>query len=70
MSFLIFIPARSGSTRLKNKNIKIINNKPLIKYTIDIVKKSKLFDKIVVSSDNLKILKIAKKSIQKNLNLH
>ena len=57
MSFLIFIPARSGSTRLKNKNIKIINNKPLIKYTIDIVKKLNIKD-ILFSTDSAKIKKI------------
>ena len=61
MSFLIFIPARSGSTRLKNKNIKIINNKPLIKHTIDFSKKLNIND-IFISTDSLKVKKICEKS--------
>ena len=56
------IPARGGSKRIPNKNIKKFYGKPIINYTIDNVKRSKLFDKIVVSSDNLKILKIAKQN--------
>jgi CMP-N-acetylneuraminic acid synthetase len=41
------IPARSGSVRVKNKNIKLINGHPLIAYTIEFAKKSKIFDKII-----------------------
>ena len=59
---ICIIPARGGSKRIPKKNIKKLYGKPIINYTIDIVKKSKLFDKIVVSSDNLKILKIAKQN--------
>ncbi len=59
MSFLIFIPARSGSSRLRNKNFKILRNKPLIKYTIDIAKKLKIKD-IFISSDSPKLKKIIK----------
>ena len=36
------IPARKGSKRIKNKNTKLLNGKPLIEYTIIEVKKSKL----------------------------
>ena len=61
MSFLIFIPARSGSTRLKNKNIRIIKNKPLIKYTIDFSKKLNIKDTFI-STDSLKVKKIIEKS--------
>tara|TARA_B100001063_G_scaffold213050_1_gene212431 strand:+ start:737 stop:1420 length:684 start_codon:yes stop_codon:yes gene_type:complete len=56
---LIF--ARGGSVRLKHKNIKIFNNKPLIYQSIDLAKKSKLFSKIFVSTDSKRISKIAKK---------
>jgi CMP-N,N'-diacetyllegionaminic acid synthase len=35
MKVLVVIPARGGSKRLPNKNIKLLNNKPLIEYTID-----------------------------------
>lgn len=49
-----FIPARSGSTRLKNKNIKKINNRPLIYYTVLVAIKSKYIDKVIFSSDSKK----------------
>ena len=55
------IPARSGSKRIKNKNIKIFCGKPIISYSIELAKKSKLFDKIIVSTDSKKIARIAKK---------
>ncbi len=57
---LAIILARSGSKRIKNKNIKKLKNKPLIRWTIDRAIKSKKFDDIIVSSDSPKILKIAK----------
>ena len=40
---IAIIPARSGSKRIKNKNIKIFYNKPLIYYSIKAAIKSKLF---------------------------
>ena len=61
MSFLIFIPARSGSTRLKNKNFKIIKKKKLIEYTIDSAKRLGIKD-IFISSDSSKVKKIIKKN--------
>lgn len=54
------IPARSGSMRVKNKNLQKINGKELISYSILLSKKIKLIDKTFVSTNcNL----IAKKSI-------
>lgn len=58
-SFLAIIPARSGSKGIIDKNIKEINNKPLIAYTIDSCVKSKIFDYIIVSTDSTKYAKIA-----------
>lgn len=58
---LLIIPARGGSKRIKNKNIKKFNNKPIIFYSIESAKKSKLFNKIHVSTDNRKISNIVKK---------
>jgi pseudaminic acid cytidylyltransferase len=55
------IPARSGSKRIKNKNIQKINGIPLIGITIEIAKKSGLFKRIIVSTDCPKISSIAKK---------
>jgi pseudaminic acid cytidylyltransferase len=55
------IPARKGSKRLPNKNIKNFLGKPLINYSITAAKKSKLFDKIIVSTDSVKIKNISTK---------
>lgn len=48
---LCTICARGGSKGVKNKNVRIINNKPLIAHTIDVAKASGLFSDIVVSTD-------------------
>lgn len=53
------IPARSGSKRIKNKNIVKIANTPLIGHVIKIALNSKLFSKVVVSTDSKKIANIA-----------
>ena len=65
----VFIPARSGSKSIKNKNIKKINGKPLIYYTLLIAKKLKRVKKIVFSSDSQYYLNIASKyaKIEKDL---
>ncbi|GIW21349.1 MAG: CMP-N,N'-diacetyllegionaminic acid synthase [Candidatus Sericytochromatia bacterium] len=55
------ICARGGSKGVKNKNIKLINNKPLIAYTIEQAIESKLFYKVVVSSDSDEIINISVK---------
>lgn len=60
-SLIALIPARSGSERIKNKNIYNLNNKPLIAYSINSALKSKIFDRIIVSTDSLRYAKIAKK---------
>lgn len=55
------ICARGGSKGVKNKNIKLINGKPLIAHTILQAIDSNIFEKIVVSSDSKEILEIAGK---------
>jgi CMP-N-acetylneuraminic acid synthetase len=55
MKIVALIPARSGSKRLVNKNIKKLNGIPLIAYTIQAAKDSGIFDEIVVSTDNFEI---------------
>ena len=62
MKPICVIPARKGSKRIKNKNIKLFAGKPLISYVIQIAKKSKLFSRIIVSTDSKKIANIAKKN--------
>lgn len=56
MKKLCIIPARGGSKRLPGKNIKPINGKPLVFYTIDACIKSGIFDLIIFTSDDDLIL--------------
>ena len=58
---LCVIPARGGSKRIKNKNIKFFVQKEIIYYSIKAALNSKLFDKIIVSTDSKAIAKIAEK---------
>ena len=58
---LAVIPARLGSTRIKNKNIVVFKGKPMIAWSILAARKSRLFDYICVSTDSKKISSIAKK---------
>lgn len=60
MSAVAIIPARGGSKRIPKKNIKEFFNKPLIAYSIEVALESKLFDKVIVSTDDEDIAKIAK----------
>jgi pseudaminic acid cytidylyltransferase len=53
------IPARGGSQRIKKKNIKKFYLKPILYWTIKALKKSKLFSKIVLTTDDNQIKKIA-----------
>jgi len=54
------IPARGGSKRIPRKNIKDFYGKPLIAYSIEVALESKLFDKVVVTTDDEEIASIAK----------
>ena len=63
---ICFIPARSGSTRVKNKNIRLINKKPLIYWTVRTALKSKQFDKIIFSSDSRKYFTILTNFLKKD----
>ena len=58
---IIIIPARSGSIRIKNKNIVLLKKKPLIKIILDKIEKVNLHTKIFVSTDSQKILSLLKK---------
>ena len=61
MSNLCIIPARGGSKRIPRKNIKPFLGKPIIAYSIEAAINSRLFDEIMVSTDDLEIATIAKK---------
>jgi len=58
---LALIPARGGSKAIPDKNIKNLNGKPLIAWTIEAARKSRYIDKVVVSTDDDEIMTIAKK---------
>jgi pseudaminic acid cytidylyltransferase len=57
---LCIIPARGGSKRINKKNIKNFCGKPIIAWSIETVKRHKLFDKVIVSTDNKEIASLAK----------
>lgn len=58
---LAYIPARSGSKRIPNKNIRNFLGRPLIAYTIEHAKKCRLINRIIVDTDSPKIAAIARK---------
>lgn len=60
MSRLCSICARGGSKGVPNKNIREMHGKPLIAYSIEQAKQSRLFDYVAVSSDSAAILEAAK----------
>jgi len=57
MEILAIIPARGGSKGLPRKNIRLLDGKPLIYYTINEAKKSKHITHLVVSTDDEEIAK-------------
>ena len=61
MKNIAMIPARSGSKGLKDKNIRLLNGKPLLAYSIEAAIQSKLFDEIMVSTDSSYYADIAEK---------
>lgn len=60
MRCVALIPARSGSKRLKNKNLIDLKGHPLIAYSIVAARDSKIFDEIIVSTDSVLIAEVAK----------
>ena len=59
MRNIAIIPARSGSKRLSNKNIKLLAGKPLMAYSILEAIQSGMFDEVMVSTDSENYAKIA-----------
>ncbi len=62
MKIVAMIPARMGSKRVKNKNLRMINGKPLVQYIIDAAKGCSLFDEIYLNSEALDFKDIATSS--------
>ncbi|SCY04908.1 CMP-N,N'-diacetyllegionaminic acid synthase [Lachnospiraceae bacterium XBB2008] len=59
MKLIAVIPARSGSKGLPDKNIKELNGKPLLAYSIECAINSNAFDEVMVSTDSEKYASIA-----------
>ena len=57
---IAIIPARGGSKGLPGKNIRNLNGKPLIAYTIEEALKSKYITRVILSTDDVEIAKVAK----------
>ena len=61
-NYLCIIPARAGSKGIKNKNVSLLKNKPLIQHTIDVAKRIGKNCQIIVSTDCKKVHKIVQKN--------
>ena len=59
MKYIVEIPARYGSKRVKNKNLKLLNGKPMISYAIEAAKNAELVDEVYVNTEHKEIGKIA-----------
>jgi CMP-N,N'-diacetyllegionaminic acid synthase len=62
MKNIAIIPARSGSKGLKDKNIKLLNGKPLLVYSIEAAQNSDIYDEIFVSTDSEHYANIAQQN--------
>lgn len=61
MKTICIIPARGGSKRIPHKNIKLFMEKPIMAYSIEAALESKLFNEVMVSTDDQEIADIARK---------
>jgi pseudaminic acid cytidylyltransferase len=59
MQTIAIIPARGGSKRIPRKNIRCFGSKPMIAHSLEAALKSELFDRVVVSTDDDEIAKVA-----------
>ena len=60
MNILAVIPARSGSKSVKNKNIRLIDGKPMLAYSIEHALKSRLINRVILSTDSEKYAEIGR----------
>lgn len=61
MKIVAMIPARIGSERLKYKNLRLLGDKPVISYVIKAAQESKIFNNIVINSDEQLFEEIAER---------
>ena len=62
MKVVCLIPARGGSKRIPNKNLMLLNGKPLIQHAVEKANKCRLIDEVYVSTEDDTIGRIASKS--------
>lgn len=60
MSIIAIIPARGGSKRVPRKNIRLFCGKPMIAWSIEAALASKVFDRVIISTDDDEIAAVAK----------
>jgi len=60
LSNIAIIPARGGSKRIPNKNVRPFFGKPMIAWSIELAKRSGLFERIIVSTDSDQIASVAR----------
>lgn len=63
MAVIALVPARSGSKRLPNKNVRPLNGKPLMVWTLEACLRARQVDKVVLSTDSDEYLEIARKAL-------
>ena len=61
---LAVVSARGGSKGVPKKNIKKLNGIPLIFYSLNVIKKIKKIDRIILSSEDAKIINLVKNSFK------
>ncbi|MGH7829466.1 MAG: cytidylyltransferase domain-containing protein [Candidatus Binatia bacterium] len=59
LKILAVIPARGGSRRVPKKNIRLLAGKPLLAYTVEVALKTRCIDRMIVSTDDAEIARIA-----------
>lgn len=57
---IAIIPARGGSKRIPRKNIRLFNGKPMLAWSVDAALQSKVFDRVLVSTDDEEIAAVAR----------
>lgn len=60
-TIIAIVPARKGSRRIPGKNVKELNGKPMILWTIEAARKSKYIDRLVVTTDDLNVINLVSK---------
>lgn len=62
MKYIAIVPARGGSKGIPRKNIKLLNGKPLIEYTLNFLKEINFINEIIVTTDSEEIKDIVEKN--------